>query len=164
MNLSPAAELIGTVPHPVAITGGGTDVQLAITPDGLKKLSATHSAATDAIAKGHIYLALENILGTRDATILKIYVSFREDALRDDRLLTGSVSLFGLRRASAGKGDNKGAGLDILLDITPTVTGVPAVKAGESYEMRIGIVPEAELPGSSDIVIGKISLYLEKNG
>lgn len=164
MDLSPAAELIGTVPHPVEIKGGGTDVQLVVTSEGLKKLSAARNAATHAVTNGHIYLTLENILGTRDATILKIYLSFRENAPGDDRLLAGSVGLFGLRRASAGLGEKQGPGLDLLLDITPTITGIPATKAGEPYEMRIGIVPEAELSAASDIVIGKISLYLEKAG
>lgn len=163
MNLSPEAEWIGAVSHPVEIKGGGVDVTLAITSEGQKKLTAW--AATPAtVAEGHIYLALETIRGTRDASILKIYISLPESAFRDnrDRFLAGSVGLFGLRRASAGVGESMGPGLDLLLDITPTVSSIQGAKVSEIQEIHLAIVPEVELPELSVIMINRISLYLEK--
>jgi tyrosinase len=110
-----------------------------------------------------VYLNLENVRGTRDATALSVFINLPEGSNPADHpeLLAGTVGLFGLRRATVASGQHVGGGLNFLLDISPIVDQLHLGGALTADALRVTIVPNRAVPDDADVVIGRVSVYRE---
>ena len=116
-------ELIGANHAALPIKGAGTITSVTLDADVRRKVSASLSPASDAAEPDRVFLHLENVRGTFDASVLSVYINLPEGAKPGDHpeLLAGSVGLFGLRKSSLPDSAHGGQGLTFVIDITKIV-------------------------------------------
>ncbi|MBO9637331.1 MAG: hypothetical protein J7576_04110 [Siphonobacter aquaeclarae] len=136
---------IGVNDGALAVRGAGARTLVRISPDGRRGLRLLAEGGS------RLYLRLENIRGTRDATVLNVYLFGMPD--EPGSRLAGSAGLFGLRLASVPEGDNQGAGLTFVFDVTALLPGL------ETDALPVGIVPVHPLSELSDVVVERVSLF-----
>jgi tyrosinase len=160
MTLPKNAELLGINSEALEIKRPGAHTIVRLTADGRRKLVAGLSSTAAASSRSRVYLLLENIRGTNDASVLNVYINLPEDArpgeYRD--LMAGAVGLYGLRRASIQRGQDGGSGLTFVLDVTTILGKLVASKSLEADVIRVSIVPNRQLGDSADIVVGRVSI------
>jgi tyrosinase len=119
--------------------------------------------AAETSAPDRVYLNLENVRGTHDATALSVFVGLPQGANPDNYpdLLAGTVGLFGLRRASLADGRHLGGGLSFLLDISRIVDLMHVGDALNSNTLRVTIVPNRPVPEDAEVTVGRVSVYRE---
>ncbi|OON70856.1 hypothetical protein B0919_02280 [Hymenobacter sp. CRA2] len=127
---------------------------VVLTPAGQYHLGAREAPS------GPVYLALENVRGTRDATILNVYLLLPDEGGTGAprQLLVGGEALYGLRRASNLQGSNR-AGLTLVFDITPKLGELQGPQLLQSKKIGVSIVPERPLPNAPDITVGRVSIF-----
>lgn len=156
-------ELVGASPEPVPLTGTGASATVRLAPDIRRKMTTSLAEAAVTKAPDRVFVHLENVRGTRDATVLSVYINVPEGELPSDHpdLLAGSVGLFGLRRASAVDGAHGGQGLTFLLEITNIIDALHLRDALNEDSLKVTIVPHQRLPERPLVTIGRISIYRE---
>src|SRR6516165_1113715 len=139
MKLPKEAELLGVNTDELEIKGSGAHTVVRLNTDLHHNLVAGRANTSGDRSSDRVYLILENIRGTYDATILNVYIDVPEDASQGDHrhLLAGSVGLYGLRRASIQHGEDGGLGLTFVLDITRILIEQPAAKSPYANEIRV---------------------------
>jgi len=164
MTLPKEAELLGVNSDELEIKGSGAHTVVRLNTDVRHDLVASRTNTSGGTSRDRVYLILESIRGTYDATILNVYINVPEDASQGDHrnLLAGSVGLYGLRRASIQHGEDDGLGLTFVLDITPILMEQPAAKSPYANEIRVSIVPQRQLPDPADVVVGRVSIFRQR--
>jgi tyrosinase len=164
MTLPKEAELLGVNSGELEIKGSGAHTVVRLNTDVRHDLVASRANTSGGTSRDRVYLILENIRGTYDATILNVYINVPEDASQGDHrnLLAGSVGLYGLRRASIQHGEDGGLGLTFVLDITPILIEQPAAKSPDANEIRVSIVPHRQLPNAVEIVVGRVGIFYQR--
>lgn len=154
-------EIVGANQGALPVNGAGARTVVTLSPQVRNKVSASLRSASLAAPPDHIYLGLENIRGTRDATVLSAYIDLPEGVNPNDypNLLAGSVGLFGLRRASSRTGEHGGAGLTFTFDITKIVDQMFVSHGLDANSIQVAIIPHRPLPEQTDITIGRVSVY-----
>lgn len=160
-TLPAGAMLLGASPLSLAIRGEGVRCILRLGDEGQRQLAAAFPEALHRASQDQVYLLLENIRGTRDATVLNVYINLPagENPGPYPQRLAGSAGLFGLRMASLRYEENPGEGLTFLFDVTTQVREQVAAQPGPVAEIHLSIWPDTPLPDSSDLVVGRVSLY-----
>jgi tyrosinase len=160
MILPKDAELLGSNSEELEIKGSGAQTIVQFTPDGRRKLLADVPNSAAASSRSRVYLILENIRGTNDASVLNVFIDLPEDARPEEHRdrMAGAVGLYGLRGASIRSGENEGSGLTFVLDITSILSELFATKSPDVDVIRVNIVPHRQLGGSADIVVGRVSI------
>lgn len=155
-------ELVGSNETALPITGASTSTTVKLDREVQNRVSASLAAASAQPSPDRVYLNLENVRGTRDATALSVFVNLPEGSNPADHpeLLAGTVGLFGLRRATVANGQHVGGGLSFLLDISPIVDQLH-LSAANLDSLRVTIVPNRPVAGGADIVVGRVSVYRE---
>jgi tyrosinase len=156
-------ELVGANDAPVAITGSGASTTVPLDAQVRQKVSRSLTTAAETSAPDRVYLSLDNVRGTFDASALSVFVNLPQgaDPAAHPELLAGTVGLFGLRRASTAGGKHVGGGLSFLLDISPVVDQLHLDNALNTDALRVTIVPNRPVPGNAEITIGRVSIYRE---
>jgi tyrosinase len=154
-------ELMGSNQGALSVEGAGARTVVTLSPQVREKFSASLMLASPTAPPDHIYLALENIRGTRDATALSAYINLPDGANPNDypNLLAGTVGLFGLRKASSRSDEHGGNGLSFTLDISNIVDKLHLSHALDSNSIQVAIVPSRRLPEQTDITIGRVTVY-----
>ena len=160
MTLPKNAELLGSNSEELEIKGSGAYTIVRFTDEGRRKLLADLPKTAAENSRSQLYLVLENIRGTKDASVLNIFISLPEDARpREHRdLMAGAVGLYGLRGASLRTAQNSGSGLTFVLDITRLLRDLFETKSLDADVIRVSIVPNRQLGNSVDIVVGRVSI------
>jgi tyrosinase len=158
-------ELVGASQQSVPIKGARARATVRLNPDVRRKVSQSLAAASATNLPDRVFLNLENIRGTHDASVLNVYVNLPEGANPSDRpeLFAGSVALFGLRRASAADGKHGGQGLTFTLDITKIVDDMHLNNALDTDSIGVTIVPHHPVPDQADVTVGRISVYRQEH-
>jgi tyrosinase len=106
-------ELVGANDAPVAITGSGASTTVQLDTQVRQKVSRSLTTAADTSAPDRVYLSLDNVRGTFDASALSVFINLPQDAdpAEHPERLAGTVGLFGSRRASMAGGKHVGGGL-----------------------------------------------------
>jgi tyrosinase len=157
-------ELVGSNETALPIRGASTSTTVRLDPQAHGKVRRSLAAAsTEAAPPDRVYLNLENVRGTQDATVLSVFVNLPEgaDPANHPELLAGTVALFGLRRATTASGQHVGGGLNFLLDISAIVDQLHLAGGLDTATLRVTIVPDRPLGEGSDIVVGRVSVYRE---
>lgn len=155
-------ELLGASAGPVLIDGGGAQ-NIPIRMDaGVHGKVANSLQAIGANAfPDYVYLKLEGVRGTLDATVLDVFVNLPGQAQpKTPRAnFAGQVSLFGLRRASVKDGEHGGGGLTVVLDITRLIDTLHLNVAFQPGSLSVSVIPRNRHPSKAKITIGRISAY-----
>ena len=124
-------------------------------------MSESLSSASEAAAPDRVFLSLENVRGTHDASVLTVYINLPDGAKPADHpeLMAGSVALFGLRKASLGDRTHAAKGLNFVLDITKIVDALHLGNALDADSLHVRIVPHRAIPDQAEITVGRISVY-----
>jgi tyrosinase len=165
MTLPKEAELLGANSGKLEIRGSGAETVVSLNADASRNLAASLADASGEKSRERVYVVLENIRGTHDATALNVYINVTKGASLGDQRdrLAGSLGLYGLRRASVQANADSASGLEFVLDITGILTGRPAAKSTGANEIRVSIVPHRKLPDSSAITIGRVSIFRQRH-
>jgi tyrosinase len=157
----PNTELVGASQSSVAVKGAGARATVALNPQVRERVSASLRAASVAQPPDRVYLAIENVRGTKDSSALNVYVNLPDGANPNDHpdLLAGTAGLFGLRRASSRIGEHGGQGLSFTFDITAIVDRLHLNQALNTNSIHVAIIPHRPLPEASDITVGRVSVY-----
>jgi tyrosinase len=154
-------ELVGANQEALAIKGSGARTTVKLDTDVRRKVSASLESASETAQPDRVFLNLENVRGTQDASVLSVYVNLPEGANPSDHpeLLAGSVGLFGLRRASLQDGSHGGQGLSFVLEITKIVDALHLGNALDVNSLQVRIVPHRPVPEQANITVGRVSIY-----
>ena len=154
-------ELVGASQQALPIKGAGASTSVKLDADVRSKVSASLAKASENAPPDRVYLNLENVRGTHDASVLSVYIDLPEGEKPSEHpeLLAGSVGLFGLRRASLKDGQHAGEGLDFVLDITKIVDALHLNHALDADSLHVTIVPYQQVPDAAQITVGRISIY-----
>ncbi len=155
------SELLGASDGPLIVRGRGSQATVKLDSTVRRKVIHSLANASETAPPDRVYLKLENVRGTFDASVLGVYVNLPDGAMpRDSRkFLAGTAALFGLRRASVKDGPHGGQGLSFLLDATPVIDTLHLNKQLDVGSIRVTIVPTHQLPDNADITVDRISLY-----
>lgn len=154
-------ELVGASRAPLPVKGAGASTSVALDARVRRKVSASLTAATEAAPPDRVFLNLDNVRGTHDASVLSVYINLPQGVrpAEHPELLAGSIGLFGLRRASLTEGAHAGQGLNFVLDITKIVDALHLRNALDVDNLRVTIVPHRQIPDQAEITVGRISIY-----
>jgi tyrosinase len=155
-------ELVGANTEALSLTGTSLNTSVKLDNVVRNKVSASLLRATEtAAAPDRMYLKLENIRGTHDASVLNVYVNVpaNESPGAHPELLAGTIGLFGLRRSSMQDGRHGGAGLSFVLDISDIVDRLHLSQQLTADALRVTVVPNQPVPADAAITVGRISLY-----
>lgn len=158
-----AVELVGANGGSLPIKGVGASTMVQLDRQVWQKVSNSLATASKTSAPDRVYLNVENVRGTHDATALSIFIRLPEgsDPVEHPELLAGTVGLFGLRRATMADGKHVGGGLSFLLDISPVVDRLHLNNAMSADPLRVTIVPNRAVPENAVITVGRVSIYRE---
>ena len=153
-------ELVGVNQQALPITGSGASTSVQLNADVRSKVIASFAKASETTPPDRVFLNLDNIRGTRDASVLSVYINLPVGAKPSDHpeLLAGSVGLFGLRRASLTDGQHAGVGLSFVLDITKIIDALHLKGALDVDSFQVRIVPHNAVPDQAQITIGRVSI------
>jgi tyrosinase len=143
-------ELVGAHDGALEVKSSGARATVKLEPTVRQKVSSGLAAASDTALPDHVYLQLENVRGNRDSYILRVSVNGHE---------AGTVSLFGLRRASLMDAAHGGKGLTFILDITNIIDNLFLDNTLDQDALDVKVVPNEAVPDNAEITIGRISVY-----
>jgi tyrosinase len=154
-------ELVGASQAALPIKGAGARTTVTLDTAVRRRVAASLALAPETAAPDHVFLHLENVRGTRDATVLSVYINLPEGAKPGDHpeLLAGTVGLFGLHGASLKDGKHGGQGLNFVLDITKIVDAMHLNNALDTDSLNVMIVPRQAVPEQAQITVGRIGIY-----
>ena len=125
-------ELAGANDAPLDITAGNrTIVSLAPT-------HRTSFAAPALPNPEHVYLNLENVTGTGIAADYAVFIDMPDDAEQPVRI--GTLTTFGIARASLADGDQGGSGINQVFDITG-IAGRLGISDGSINRLHVSFEP-----------------------
>jgi tyrosinase len=143
-------ELVGATQGPLPIKGSEALTMVKLDTDVRRAVTESLSNASEAAPPDRVFLNLENVRGTHDASVLNVLVN---------EIPAGSVGLFGLRRATLADSEHGGEGLNFVLEITPIVDALHLEDAFNADALHVRIVPHQPVPDQAEITVGRISVY-----
>lgn len=143
-------ELLGSHDGALQITGPDTHATVRIDADVQSRTFASLASASGANLPDRVYLHLENVRGTADATTLSVSVN---------QQYVGIVSLFGLRRASSVDGPHGGAGLNFIFDISQVMDNLFLADTPDVEALDVSITPNIPLADLDPVTVGRVSVY-----
>lgn len=171
MSDSPSSPAISAIPGkgPVVLasSSGSISVQSAGTELSLTPEPAAVAGFVPALAAGggpgpaiRMHVALENVRGTNDATVLRVFLRLALPSAGDETEETflASAGLYGLRRASA---PGAGHGLQCMLDVTSHAALLMREIRSEAGRLVLAIRPHRPMPEGTAISIERIRLIAE---
>ncbi len=163
-NVDKKAELVGATQGSVPVAGAEIRASVALDSATRKKVVNSFTAVSAASPEpDRLYLHLENITGTNDATRLAVYVGPPADAhaASGTEQIAGHIALFGVREASEPDGGHAGHGISLVLDITKIVDQLHLDRAFDVDKLSVRLVPSHPVDKGDNISIGRISVYRE---
>jgi tyrosinase len=158
------AELIGSNDAPVQIAGP-IETRVRLDPAATAKVRQSfQSLARPGPATqepDRIFLNLEDIRGVSDAAAFRVYVGLPDgaDPAQHPENLAGTVSLFGVTKATKADSPHGGNGLNEVLEITSIVDALHLRQSLDADHLKVRFVPRTEIGPQHKISVGKVSLY-----
>ncbi|MCK9922693.1 tyrosinase family protein [Frankia sp. AgPm24] len=164
-------ELVGATTDAVLVRGGDVRSHVHLDSGMRRKVTASlsgepptpddHPSPRTPATPDRVFLNLENVRGRSDTSAFDVYVGVPDDqdpATHPDRL-AGSVSPFGLRKASTPDGDHAGQGLTFVLEITDIVDQLHLDRSFDVDSLPVRIVPISPIADDANLSIGRISVF-----
>ncbi|WP_210481122.1 tyrosinase family protein [Naasia sp. SYSU D00948] len=165
MGAEHAPELIGASDSAVRVNG---ETRAGVRLDEPRVRSLTQRLGR-AMALGpvseeppRVFLKLEGIRGTSDAANYLVYIGLPTDATEelDPDHLAGTLSLFGVGRASDPEGPNAGGGLNEVLEITRVVDALQVSGNDLANALDVRFVPASERDADADFSISSVRVFM----
>ena len=160
-------ELLGANAQSLRLTGTETSTSVALDASVRRKVSASLQSVTTATptTPDRIFLNLENVRGLNDATIFSVYINVPDgaDPARYPDHLAGSVSLFGVSKATSADTEHAGDGLTLVLEITHVIDTLHLAGALDASQLHVRLVPLNPVPEAAQISIGRISVVRQSS-
>lgn len=156
------AELLGANTGPLQISKAGfTSVNVGLHQAVQKNVVKSLGFASVTQLPDQLYLKLENVRGTQDAAVLRVYIDLppQPDQATQRKQFVGSVGLFGLRRASIKDGAHGGSGLTFILDISRFVDTLFVKDKLSANQIKVDVESAGSAPQASPIEVGRVSIY-----
>jgi tyrosinase len=165
MGKRPVAERMGANDAAVQIVGGAVSTRVRLDRAVTRTMAA--SFGSDAIAGAvpkepdRVYLNLENVRGDSDAATFRVYVNLPDgaDPAAHPELQAGTVSLFGVGKASRVDGTHAGNGISQVLDITRIIDALHLGNGLDLDHLNVRFVPRTEIRPEDKISVGRVSVY-----
>jgi tyrosinase len=164
-GLARRSELLGAGPLSASVTAADSlHVPVRLDAKACGRLAKSHAKVSAQSLPDRVYVKLENVHGQHDPGVLSVYIDLPENPTPAQRFASkvGSISLFGLRMASAPDGAHGGAGLSFTLDATAAFDRLFSGGAPELDDIKVTVRPARPLPGTVAVTIGRVSLYRER--
>jgi tyrosinase len=154
-------ELVGANQESLPIKSAGASTSVQLDPGVNRRMAASLERASETALPDRVFLSLENVRGSQDASVLSVFINLPEGAKPADHpeLMAGTVGLFGLHSASLKEGKHGGQGLNFVLDISRIVDTLHLNNALGLNSLRVSIMPAAPVPDKAKITIGRVSIY-----
>jgi tyrosinase len=143
-------ELVGAHQGALKVKSSGARATVKLDTDVREKVTDSLESASHTALPDHVYLQLENVRGNRDSYQLNVSVNERD---------AGTISLFGLRRASIKDGGHGGTGLTFIIDITNIIDDLFLNNALDVDSLDVRVVPRQAVADNADITIGRVTVY-----
>jgi tyrosinase len=158
------AELLGANSGTIKLGDDVVETKVRLDKDQQQRLSTTLSISPNVRKEpDKVYLNLENVKSPTDAAVFYVYVNLPGDAdpSDDTEHLAGTLSMFGVSKASKREGPTGGSGINASFDITRIID---AAFAQEGLAEEISVKLVSAVPGvtSEGISIGRISVYRQE--
>lgn len=163
-------ELAGATEGPVALGTGDTRAPVRLSTESLSK-SFTETALPTPV---RVYLRLENVRGSGVPTDYDVLIDLDGDA--EAPLAVGTLSTFGVAKASDPDGAHGGSGMTQVFEITHaaerlrlTEADTEAVRVtfrarehtGQTEAVSIPGVAAPRDPGEASVEVGRVAIYFE---
>jgi tyrosinase len=124
----------------------------------LQSMAAPGGAARE---PDRVYLNLENVRSESGSGSYLVYVALPEGAnpAEHPENLAGTLSLFGVRRATLADGPQAGNGLTTVFDITNIVDRLHMSQALDVEHLPVRFVPSSNTGPQQNVTVGRISIY-----
>ena len=161
MTAGKKMELVGASEQAIPIKRAGASASVKLDAGVRRKVAASLAQASEITPPDRVYLNLENVRGTRDATALSVFVNLPQGEKPADHpeLMAGSVGLFGLRQTSLTDGKHAGEGMNFVLDITKIVDALHLNHTLDVDSLQVTLVPHQAVPDQANITVGRINIY-----
>lgn len=165
LNVRKKVELVGASKESMPVQGSGVRTTVTLDPAARSKVAASLAAPSETAPPDRVFLNLENVRGTQNASVLSVFINLPLGADPKDHpeLLAGSVGLFGLRQSSQPDESHGGQGLSFSLEITRIVDALHLSDGLKQDSLQVTVVPSLPLPEQATITIGRISIYRKGN-
>jgi tyrosinase len=126
-----------------------------------KRVSASLAGAESLGQPDRVFLNLENIMSDNNALILQVFVglSDQDGASAAPAMAAGTVSLFGVAKASRSDAPHGGNGISAVLEISHIIDSLHLADNFSVDELAVEVVPFGDVPEGAEVSIGRISLY-----
>jgi len=153
-------ELIGANTQSVRLVGAEAAAPVALDAAVLGKVTASLTAAART-APDRVFLNLENVRGVNDAVSFTVYIDVPRGGAgaQQPELKAGSITLFGVSKATLADDTHAGDGLTFVLEITPLIDKLHLADALNVSELHVRLVPRRPVPEDAQISIGRISVF-----
>jgi tyrosinase len=157
----PNVELLGAYGQRMSVVGKEARARVTLDNTVKQKVTASLAAASQAKPPDRVFLNLENVRGVNDAAVFNVYINAPEgdDPAKHPECRAGSVSLFGVRKATLKDGEHSGNGLTFVLEITDIVDRLHLAGALDAGHLDVRLVPRNPLLESAQVSIGRISVF-----
>lgn len=161
------AELIGATTGSIVLDKDVVEARVRLDSGQGQQLSAARSVQTMSAASpkvpDHVYLNLENVRSKSDAGLFYVYVNLPAgaDPEAHPEYFAGTLSMFGVSKASSPNAPSGGNGVNASFDITPIVDKLSADNTlGDDLSVKL----VSAKPGgtSNDISIGHVRIYRQE--
>lgn len=160
-----SVELLGANEGALRVSGGEARTRVKLHPAVRQKvLNSLNVAALGPteIAPDRVFLTLENVRGVSDGARLKVYVKVPDTKPVDHpERLAGTISLFGMHKASDRNGEHAGQGLTLSLEITKIIDSLHLENALSADNIDVKLVPAGPMAEDESITIGRVSVTRE---
>jgi tyrosinase len=164
-SMGQQVELIGANDAPVQFGAGPVETRVRLDPVATAKVRQSFQSLVGpgpaAREPDRVFLNLENIKGASDAAVFRVYVGLPDgaDPAQHPENLAGTVSLFGVRKATKVDGPQAGNGLNEVLEITRIVDALHLKQSLDADHLKVRFVPRSKIGPLHKISVGKVSLY-----
>ena len=158
-------ELLGAGKGGFNLTGSGASTTVQLDHAVRAKVSSSLGMAGGPVVPDRIFLNLENVRGTNDATSFGVYINVPdgEDPAKHPDHKAGNVALFGLSKASAMDGPHVGDGLTLVVDITHVIDTLHLAGQLNVNQLHVRLVPNKPVPDAKPITIGNIRIFRQSH-
>lgn len=158
------AELIGSSETALSLQGAMAETQIHLDPAAAGQVAASLNTLSPQMATepDRVFLKLENVRGHNDAAVFYVYVGLKPaaDPEQHPELLAGTLSLFGVSKASDTAGGRGGNGIDQVFEVTHVVDALHASdQLTDVTILPVRFVANRPVTADSEISIGRVSLF-----
>jgi tyrosinase len=159
------AELVGANDAAVQLGAAPVDTRVRLdrptTARVIRSLQSMALAGAAAREPDRVYLNLENIRSESGSGSYSVYVALPEGAnpAEHPENLAGTLSLFGVRRATLADGPQAGNGLTTVFDITNIVDRLHMSQALDVEHLPVRFVPSSNAGPQQSVSVGRVSIY-----